>query len=251
MHFQLCAQAYGRVFADKGVRHVVAVDYEERIRDDAAILFTQTLYKHLFAGSTVCQAFEMARLGVRQNSRFSDTEANKFLLIGADGARHQRALPFCAALSSGCVVDCTHRPVGIPRNTSTYVRAARQIEMHLVMDAMRRCQNRVISLVGVAGVGKSTLLISCIEYLSDRACAFAWVCTLAPVTLGVLLFHLTSNHCVALQFPRFRATRCTRTTRSTLSASYTAPALTRSPRMWRAHCASEPTSTHPRRSPNC
>ena len=58
------SQDIGRIFQRNGARHVVCVESNRFVLDEAAILFTNTFYREIFTGEEICTAFEMAKQAV-------------------------------------------------------------------------------------------------------------------------------------------------------------------------------------------
>ena len=47
----------GNIFHKSGAKHVICVKQGRHVLDEAAIFFTNRLYKKLFVGSNICDAF--------------------------------------------------------------------------------------------------------------------------------------------------------------------------------------------------
>ena len=58
---QAChSEIVGRVFQKHCARHVICIDQDRAVLDDASIKFTKNLYKNLLSGETICMAFDHA-----------------------------------------------------------------------------------------------------------------------------------------------------------------------------------------------
>jgi len=58
---QCChSEIVGRVFQKHCARHVICIDRDSTVLDEACIAFTHNLYQNLLDGNTICQAFEKA-----------------------------------------------------------------------------------------------------------------------------------------------------------------------------------------------
>ena len=73
------SQDIGRIFQRNGARHVVCVESNRFVLDEAAILFTKTFYSYLFTGEEICAAFNAAKNAVSFNIR--EAEANLFIML--------------------------------------------------------------------------------------------------------------------------------------------------------------------------
>lgn len=82
----------GEAFVAAGVPHVVAVNVEEEVLDNAAIAFTRQFYLSLAVGDSVADAFAIGQQAVKAAPNIPDSmrEGSKFLLLPADpdGVRH-------------------------------------------------------------------------------------------------------------------------------------------------------------------
>lgn len=76
------SQGIGHIFQRCGAKHVVCVEQDRYVLDEAAIYFTKTFYSLLFKGENICEAFEAAKRAVKFKIR--ETEANLFMLLLAE-----------------------------------------------------------------------------------------------------------------------------------------------------------------------
>lgn len=81
------SERIGRIFQRCGVRHVVCVEQQRFVLDEAAIGFTQAFYKYLFKGERICDAFEQAVNGVEL--KCGEKEANLFMCLLAEEPEEQ------------------------------------------------------------------------------------------------------------------------------------------------------------------
>ena len=58
------SRGIGEVFQRCGVNHVICVEQNRELLDTAAIAFTKSFYSELFAGRSVCAAFDKAKSSV-------------------------------------------------------------------------------------------------------------------------------------------------------------------------------------------
>ena len=73
------SQDIGRIFQRNGARHVVCVEQNRFVLDEAAIFFTKTFYADLFSGKEICAAFYDAKSAVEFQIR--SAEANLFIML--------------------------------------------------------------------------------------------------------------------------------------------------------------------------
>ena len=69
----------GKIFLKCGAKHVICIKKDKEGRDDVAVEFTELFYKFLFAGESVCKAFDRAKDGVTM--KFTESEANLFTIF--------------------------------------------------------------------------------------------------------------------------------------------------------------------------
>ena len=73
----------GNIFHKSGARHVICVKQGKHVLDEAAIFFTNRLYKKLFNSCKICDAFIEAKEEVEYN--FGFIESDLFTLMTQDG----------------------------------------------------------------------------------------------------------------------------------------------------------------------
>ena len=71
----------GKIFLASGAKHVICVDYDYKIADEAVLKFTETFYELIFEGESVCDAFDHARDSVAFDIKDSELEASKFKIL--------------------------------------------------------------------------------------------------------------------------------------------------------------------------
>lgn len=134
-----------QAFVEAGVQHVVCVNVDEQVRDDAAVIFTRAFYLALIAGKTVQQSFDIGKVAVLSAPDVPDglQESQKFLLLpapsedgvgGGEGAKpaadHNRCI--FADAPPGDLLDTTRPPA--PNNLPTLPDhfLGRTLELHQV-----------------------------------------------------------------------------------------------------------------------
>ena len=69
----------GKIFLRSGAKHVVCVKKDKEVLDDLAVEFTELFYKQLFAGESICAAFDRAKAGVEV--KYNANEADLFTIF--------------------------------------------------------------------------------------------------------------------------------------------------------------------------
>jgi hypothetical protein len=73
----------GRIFLEAGVKHVICIDYNFEVEDDAVMTFTDAFYDAVFSNKMcICQAFYNAQLAVSISN--STEQADIFKLLVRD-----------------------------------------------------------------------------------------------------------------------------------------------------------------------
>ena len=57
----------GKIFHNAGVKHVICIREKQKISDEATITFSNSFYKNLFKGNSICQAFKLAQDVITNN----------------------------------------------------------------------------------------------------------------------------------------------------------------------------------------
>jgi len=148
--------------------------------DCAALAFTRQFYLALAIGRTVKDAFEIGRQAVAVSPAVpnSDEEMKKFVLLPADGDHDQpvfAADPVTQWPSNGAT-DAVSLFVGkgdghsnipeqpLPSPPPGFL--GRETELYLILNDI--LSKRFVSLIGVAGVGLSSLASAVCHYINDR-----------------------------------------------------------------------------------
>lgn len=77
------SQFAGEVFKNAGAKHVICIMQDEKILDEASVLFSKVFYETLLCKHyTICNAFKIAKSEVADT--INKTEASKFLLFVND-----------------------------------------------------------------------------------------------------------------------------------------------------------------------
>ena len=69
----------GKIFQRSGAKHVICVEKNRFVLDEAAIKFTNIFYQEVFNGTEICTAFAVAKHGV--GFQITKKEAELFILL--------------------------------------------------------------------------------------------------------------------------------------------------------------------------
>ena len=76
------SESVAKVFMESGTNHVIAVDKNKTIEDEAVLLFTKTFYNRLFQpGSRICDCFNQAKQDVMIHFSIVQSKDVKFKLM--------------------------------------------------------------------------------------------------------------------------------------------------------------------------
>ncbi|MDO8473572.1 MAG: CHAT domain-containing protein [Dehalococcoidia bacterium] len=154
----------GEALVAAGIPHVVAVETPEVVDDDAATLFARDFYRHLFAGRTIQDAFDIARDVMRADPvRRVARDATKFCLL-PKADTHRVAL--FAALPSGHLQDLTphQTPTNLPSRQEDFTGRSRELHkaIGLVLD------HPLVTLTGAPGIGKTRVCVEAARWCHER-----------------------------------------------------------------------------------
>ena len=171
----------GQAFVDAGVPHVVCINLEATITDSAALAFTKAFYLSLFVGNTVQHSFAIGQQAVAAspNVPSPEREVNKFELLPpeGEGCDHNVAIfpiphPTLSSWNSGrsmVVLDASwslqqEQQAHLPTPPEDFL--GREVSMYRAVNA---CLNRrLVTLLGLGGIGKSALAAACCHYMALR-----------------------------------------------------------------------------------
>jgi len=183
------SERLAEALATAGVPHVVAVDKDEPVTDQAAAAFARAFYAALLAGQTVAAAFDQGQTSVRNDAELyrieqklgilglSEREARKFRLLPTpeDGGDHSAPL-LPPGLPAGDVTR--HDPPSTPHRLGARPETftGRQRELHQLVGHV--LDNRLTVLTGMGGMGKTELARETGRWLAARGrfpAGIAWV----------------------------------------------------------------------------
>ena len=155
----------GDIFFNAGIPHVVCIKEQEKISDNASIIFASAFYKLLFGGN-ICKAFEGAKATVKLQGgiKCNVGEDLKFVLKCAH--KSDKCIPFeldlwrgrCKLINEEPHIKC------IPASVENFV--GRQTECIKLIEMLNT--NRCISIEGAPGIGKSAIIKNVVNMLYDR-----------------------------------------------------------------------------------
>ena len=193
----------GETFVRAGVPHVVCCQQESQLMDSAALAFTRAFYLALAIGRTVKDSFEIGRQAVACSPSvpLPDVEMKKFVLLPENGDHDYpvfdaNSLPEWPKPSAD-LQQLMFGSVGAPRRSLMRKSMAkkgssrqadggggsssqsdhnlptppqgflgREVEMYLLLNAV--LDKRLVNLVGVTGMGRSSLVAALCHYVQDR-----------------------------------------------------------------------------------
>ena len=189
----------GATFASAGVEHVVCCQQNSELKDASALAFTRQFYLALAVGRTVKDSFDQGCHAVRltPNIKDPDTEMKKFVLLPRDGNHDVPVFNAKGLLEwppTGSALNLrskSRRGRGISRSRSVNFGGARnselsvrnmiqedpsptppqfflgrEVDMHKVLNAI--LEKRLVSVIGPAGYGSSSLACGLCHYINER-----------------------------------------------------------------------------------
>ena len=155
----------GEIFQKNNVKHVVCVEKNRFVADTAAIEFTKNFYDCLFQGESICLAFDKAYDSVRFKQ--GENEANLFVNLKQEKHRKSEcvSLPKFEEGKWECRSD--HIKIKLIHQKIENFKF-RESQMSDILSNLLDKKKRIVSLVGLDGVGKSALARSILHYAAER-----------------------------------------------------------------------------------
>jgi hypothetical protein len=100
------SEVAGMAFADAGVPHVVAVQWDSPISDKASQTFSKHFYHSLLVGKTVRESFEIGKSAVLSHANIVTEEYKKFMLLPESGDHDVPVFPE-GSLEHGRWMNCS------------------------------------------------------------------------------------------------------------------------------------------------
>lgn len=171
----------GETFASAGVPHVVCCKQQFELKDTAALAFTRQFYLALAVGHTVKESFEQGRKAVRAtpNLRDADSETEKFILLPRDGNHNvpifdakptlqwPHASSYRKRKQKKAALSIFNKMQEDPSTSPPQFFLGREVDMYLVLNLV--LEKRLVSVVGEAGMGRSSLVCALCHYINERA----------------------------------------------------------------------------------
>lgn len=175
----------GATFASAGVPHVVCCEEGAALKDSAALQFTRHFYLSLAFGNTVKESFDQGCKAVR--ARHPESEMKKFRLLPENGNHDEAIFQGAGPRSSSSSPSAAHKKgshaVGTkalelsvqnkiqedPGPSPPQFFLGREVDMYKVLQQLLEKQQRLVSVVGATGVGRSSLVKALCHYINERA----------------------------------------------------------------------------------
>ena len=160
------SEGLAKELLDADVSHVIAVNFEDSILDEAARCFAKHFYNNLFNFSKVQDAYEQGKSAVMVVDELKDLfnpktlqpvnleEASKFRLLPKNSQIHQKPLTF-QSLSGGKIIYPQWEKTNIESEDLSFI--GRRLEIHKIAIDLIDKGKRCILLRGMGGMGKTAL----------------------------------------------------------------------------------------------
>ena len=162
------------------VPHIVAVNPEERVLDEAARCFAQTFYQALFNGWSVLESFEQGRSALKVNDDLRQLfspktlqqgvnveEALKFKLLPRNSSSHHHGLELQSTAPGGVSAPVWEN-TNLASHDSMFV--GRRLLMYQIMsEFVSGSKGRCIALHGIGGMGKTALALAVGRWQHERS----------------------------------------------------------------------------------
>ena len=130
--------------------------------------FEKTFYRNLACGKTLLQAFEIARQEILVSPRIATEhrweESQKFCLLPKNGVDHDVPIFFQRKYTPSHKKHYAPPNHFLPPPPDVFV--GRELDQFRIIQAIR--DSRLVRISGPKGVGKSSLVKACCQYLKDR-----------------------------------------------------------------------------------
>jgi Cdc6-like AAA superfamily ATPase len=159
----------GRIFLEAGAKHVICIDQEAEVMDEAVISFTDTFYDMILRQTVpIPEAYAKAQLVV--NISYGEKEGQIFKLLNhsstlAQDADEQVFGPFDEGKWVNNDIDVVLP--SLPQRVPNFF--GRQKDMFkLICKVMENESSRLLTLVGLPGVGKTALVRNTMHHICER-----------------------------------------------------------------------------------
>ena len=149
--------------------------------------FEKTFYRNLACGKTLLQAFEIARQEILVSPRIATEhrweESQKFCLLPKNGVDHDVPIFFQRKYTPSHKKHYAPPNHFLPPPPDVFV--GRELDQFRIIQAIR--DSRLVRISGPKGVGKSSLVKACCQYLKDRL-------HIIDFTEIIWIAHSSNNH---------------------------------------------------------
>ena len=173
------SEGLARTLLSNGVKHVIAINGEDKISDDAARTFSKWFYYSLLGGESIIEAFRNAQSAVKSdeslNSRFDETthmpvkisEEVKFRLLPEGSVTHEKPL-YSEFLSGEIKIYRKGSPTNLlPKPSEPF--DGRQNEVHEIVKGIQGISDkRCFAIHGIGGMGKTALALAVGRWMQER-----------------------------------------------------------------------------------
>jgi len=159
------SEVSGNAFVRAGVKHVIAVQVDETLEDHAAVTFTKQFYLAATNNHTIKEAFDIAKVVVKETSKMGQKESEKFLLLPKD---KNHDVKIFSSVTKGDLVDHTLLlpPHNLPSLSPQFV--GRNQEMQTTIKFGRDARTRIVTITGKLGIGKAETATAVCRYMLQR-----------------------------------------------------------------------------------
>ncbi len=187
----------GKIFLEAGVPHVICVRLMSTIIDEVAVRFAETFYRMLFSsGLSVCVAYDKSIEIVRSHfcrDPVLEAEVSKIkLLVNQSTLTGVHSCEEFPAAERGHVENLAEKRSGyqsVPTGNSLFL--GRNLDLYRLLHEI--AMNRLVTLAGFPGMGKSSVAIRLAHFVSERGVFPAGVLYLSLrriITIETMLCHL-------------------------------------------------------------
>jgi hypothetical protein len=170
------SQSAGEAFANAGVKHVVAVQRNKRVSDNASVKFSEQFYLALLMGRTVRESFDigLAALAAAPDQRTRADAQHMFMLLPEDGDHNVPVFGDLEVVdgnqndNNAVVVDTTPRRPINRCDKPPALFAGRNLETQQVYELLMHSSNRCVTIHGPPGIGKTAVASRVCEYVQDH-----------------------------------------------------------------------------------
>lgn len=164
------SELIGEIFFKAGIDHVICIKETEKISDEASILFAKAFYQHLFTinKGSICDAYNAAVASVKfqgGSDSWGVGEHNKYILK----SRHkgnEKCKIFDEDIIHGAIWDLNEEPLfkNLPTRVEHFIGRAKECQK--IVEYLN--DHRIISVIGICGIGKSAIVKETAHYIFKR-----------------------------------------------------------------------------------